>query len=93
MKNFWNTFSQKKNGVSEKNKESVNSPVKPNTAFKDTVANTSKKEKEMTDEQKSFRLTQFLTEEMLQMDKDIGIKPQMIKRATEERIDKRIAYI
>ncbi|WP_315601974.1 hypothetical protein [Treponema socranskii] len=93
MKNFWNMFSLKKTAVSKNSKEKSSSPVKPGTVFTDTVINTSQREKELTDEQKSFRLTQFLTEEMLQMDKDIGIKPQAIKKATVERIDKHIKYI
>ena len=93
MKNFWNVFLQKISGVSKNAKESSSPSVKQDVVFADTIVNISQREKGLTDEQKSFRLTQFLTEEMLQMDKDIGIKPQAIKKATEERIDKHIEYI
>ncbi|QNL96643.1 zincin-like metallopeptidase domain-containing protein [Treponema sp. Marseille-Q4132] len=48
---------------------------------------------DLRNEQKSFQLTQFLTEEMLQTDRSISREPEAIKKATVERIDKRMEYI
>lgn len=48
---------------------------------------------DLRNEQKSFQLTQFLTAEMLQTDRSISTEPEAIKKATIERIDKRMEYI
>jgi DNA primase traC len=48
---------------------------------------------DLRNEQKSFQLTQFLTAEILQTDRSISTEPEAIKKATIERIDKRMEYI